>query len=440
MPDRIVELRERMAKTKKEADVLLAGVADRDGRMTSEERETYDRMVADLTAWGETYERLVDSERAQMAGANDPPPTDGDAAGDGDGAGDGTETTHRARPPVVPVDVTQPVGEFRDFGDFVAAALGGSDARIIRYAAATRELSMGIGEEGGILIPEQWAQTIMMVDPETELVRPLATSIPPTDPPDAALSFPTLKQGASGAMGGVTFEWVAEGGDKPETDYDLEGVKTEPQEFAAHVVITDKLLRNSQAAAVFLRRILNMGVGQSVDTTLIKGNGIGKPTGVWLAAAAIEIARNTSSDFKFADVCNMLAAILPESWGRAVWALHQTLLPKVVNLADAAGNSIFIAGDARKKISPSLLGIPIRWTGKTYALGTRGDAALMDFSYYLYRQGAGPFIAASEHVYFLKNKTVVKAFGSCDGQPWLKEPLTLDDGSTQVSPFVILKA
>jgi HK97 family phage major capsid protein len=64
----------------------------------------------------------------------------------------------------------------------------------------------------------------------------------------------------------------------------------------------------------------------------------------------------------------------------------------------------------------------------------------MDFSYYLVRNGAGPFIAASEHVYFLNNKTVVKAFGSIDGQPWLKEPLTLDDGATQVSPFVILKA
>jgi HK97 family phage major capsid protein len=241
-------------------------------------------------------------------------------------------------------------------------------------------------------------------------------------------------------MGGVTFEWVAEGGAKPETDYDLEGVKTEPQEYAAHVVVTDKLLRNSQAAAVFMRRILSMGIGQSVDATLIKGNGVGKPSGVWNSAAAIEVARAGAGAWAFTDVVNMLAALLPESWGRARWALHQTLLPSTVNLADAAGNSIFIAGDARRGISPSLLGLPIRWTGKTYALGTRGDAALMDFSYYLVRNGAGPFIAASEHVYFLNNKTVVKAFGSIDGQPWLKEPLTMDDGATQVSPFVILKA
>lgn len=437
--DRIKELRERMAKTKKEADELLAAVSDRDGKMTSEEREKYDGMVAELDAWGETRERLIESERQAMALANEPPPPDGtDGSNAGDTDGDGKT---RGKPPVEQVDVTQPAGEFRDLGDFTYCVLmNRADPRLVKYMEETRELSMGVGEEGGILIPEQWRESIMMIDPEAELVRPRATGIPATTPPDVALSFPTLKQGAAGAMGGVVFEWVAEGGAKPETDYDLEGVKTEPQEFAAHVVVTDKLLRNSQAAAVFLRRMLNLGIVQSIDTTLIKGNGIGKPMGVWGAAAAMEIVRNTASDFKFADVANMLASLLPESWGRAIWALHQTVLPKAVNLADAAGNSIFIAGDATKKISPSLMGLPIRWTGKTYTLGTRGDAALMDFSYYLYRNGAGPFIAASEHVYFLQNKTVIKAFGSCDGQPWLKEPLTLDDGATQVSPFIILNA
>ena len=73
------------------------------------------------------------------------------------------------------------------------------------------------------------------------------------------------------------------------------------------------------------------------------------------------------------------------------------------------------------------------------ALGSEGDLCLCDFSYYLIKDGSGPYVAASEHVYFKNNKTVIKAFWNVDGQAWMKEPLTLEDGSTQVSPFVFLK-
>lgn len=438
--DRITELRTRMAATKREADALLAAVADRDGQITAEERERYDRMVADLDAWGATLDRLLDMQQREIDAAaraeRDRPPAETPENRAGDAA-----PQNAATPPVEQRDVLEPYRfgdhEFRNFGDFVGACVEG-DPRVRAYQAHLRDLSMGVGAEGGILIPEQWRQAIMQIDGEAELVRPRATRIPATTPPDAKLSFPTLKQGAVGVMGGLAFEWVGEGGDKPETDFDLEGISTEPKEFAAYTTITDKLLRNSQVMATYLRVMLNRGVSHDLDLSLIKGNGVGKPLGAWNSPGAIKVNRAAAGAFGFTDVVNMLAALLPESWTRALWALHQTLLPSAINLADAAGNSIFVAGDATKGISPTLLGVPIRWTGKTYALGTTGDAALMDFSYYLYREGAGPFIAMSEHVYFLQNKSVVKCFGSVDGQGWVKTPLTLDDGVTQVSPFVLL--
>jgi len=65
---------------------------------------------------------------------------------------------------------------------------------------------------------------------------------------------------------------------------------------------------------------------------------------------------------------------------------------------------------------------------------------LADFSYYLIKNGSGPFILASEHKYFTENKTVVKAFYNVDGSPWLRNPITLRDGVTEVSPFVVLEA
>ena len=47
-------------------------------------------------------------------------------------------------------------------------------------------------------------------------------------------------------------------------------------------------------------------------------------------------------------------------------------------------------------------------------------------------------IAASEHVNFLKNQLTWRVVSRLDGQPWLDKAITLQDGATQVSPFVVL--
>lgn len=70
-------------------------------------------------------------------------------------------------------------------------------------------------------------------------------------------------------------------------------------------------------------------------------------------------------------------------------------------------------------------------------LGQPGDVWLADLKHYLIKDGSGPFVAASEHVYFMQNKTVIKAFWNVDGAPWLTQPIQLENGY-QASPFVKL--
>jgi HK97 family phage major capsid protein len=47
-------------------------------------------------------------------------------------------------------------------------------------------------------------------------------------------------------------------------------------------------------------------------------------------------------------------------------------------------------------------------------------------------------VAASEHVNFLKNQMTWRVVERVDGQPWLEKPITLQDSTTQISPFVYL--
>ncbi|GEA17506.1 phage major capsid protein [Moorella sp. E306M] len=300
------------------------------------------------------------------------------------------------------------------------------------------EWRMDEGASGGFAVPTQFRDDMLMLRPEEAIVRPRATVIPAGDPPDGMITIPAFDQGAKGVFGGVEVYWVGEGEEKPETGAGLREVSLQPHEVAAHTVVTDKLLRNWQAASSFISTLLRSAVVAAEDMAFLRGNGVAKPIGVLNGAGTIAVNRAVAGQITSNDVINMLAKLLPESKQRAVWIANQSALPQIATLQDAAGNYIFIKGDATRGIPDTLLGIPIRFTGKTPALGQKGDLILVDFTYYLIKDGSGPFVAASEHVYFKQNKTVIKVFWNVDGKGWVNEPLTLEDGITKVSPYVVL--
>lgn len=411
--DKINELKRKAAAIHKEHMGLLNTIADRDGKMTGEEREQSEKMVADLRSISETVSALEAAEKraADYATNNAPAPTD--------------EPEERTAPTGRPSDPT-----FENFGDFTRAAVNREE----------RVMQMGVGSAGGVLVPDQYATAVLGVEGESEIVGPYATEAMGAGDgaPDAAVEVPTWNQGSNGAFAGAAVVHLAEGGTKTSTEVAFKSVRLEPEELAAYVVLTDKMLRNAPQISTLLEGMLGGALSEQIDVDRISGNGVGKSLGYQNAGCKLTVTRDTASNFKFADVAAMLAAAMPDSWDKLQWVANQTVLPKIIAMADAAGNSIFIAGDVTKGIRPSLLGIPVRFTGRVPVLGTAGDVSLCDFSKYLKRDGSGPFIAKSEHVYFTKNQTVVKIFMNTDGRPWMDAPLTLNDASTQVSPFVLL--
>ena len=335
-----------------------------------------------------------------------------------------------ATEPVRP-SASKPQGDaqgFSSLGEFIAAVRFGDPKGRIRA-----EMRMDTGDSGGYAVPPQFREELLGLTPEEAIVRPRARVIPPGDPPDAPLTIPALDH-SQGIFGGVQVNWIAEGAPKPETSAKLAAVTLEPREVAAHVVVTDKLLRNWQAASAVIRDLLRGAIAAAEDVAFLKGDGTGKPIGVLNAAGAIAVNRAVANQISLADVVAMRAKLLPESVGSAVWVASQSVLPQLVTLKDDAGNYIFIRGDATRGVPDTLLGIPVRWTGRTVPLGSKGDLMLVDFRYYLVKDGSGPFIAASEHVFFRENKTVIKVFWNVDGRGWLAGPLTLEDGVTQASP------
>ncbi len=317
-----------------------------------------------------------------------------------------------------------------------------SDPRLTEY----RQQAMGVGVMGGFAVPTQWNSEIRQLQPQDAVVRPRATVLPPGDPPDAAISFPALDQtGARGVYSGVTVQWIAEGAAKPETTSRLLEVTLTPNEVAAYIPLTDKLLRNSATASVLATTLLRRAIIAAEDVAFLSGNGAGQPLGIINHPATINVVRtgfpSAAPGDNYVDLINMYSQVMKD--GPLVWVYSPTMLTQLMTMTDVNGNLIWTTS-AREGEPNRILGIPAIENERSPVMTAAGVAAnpgdlmLVNLQHYMIKDGSGIFVSASEHVRFLQNQTVIKAFFNVDGQPWLTAPLTLEDGVTQRSPFVQL--
>jgi HK97 family phage major capsid protein len=340
--------------------------------------------------------------------------------------------------------------EFENIGEFMHAVRFRPNDQRLNYVEGigavgddgelSAEMRMDTDGQGGFMVPPQLRQTIMSVPVQDALVRPRANVIEAGTPPDSPIIMPALDQSgnAPGNMfGGMTFSWIGEGDSKPDTSATLRDITLTPHEIAGTTVITDKLLRNWQAASAFLEALMRSAVTAAEDYNFLQGNGAHKPLGVINAGATYFLNRAVSNQISYLDLVGMVARLLMRSGANSpVWSMPQSAFTQIATLQDPLGRYIWQA-NAVNGMAGTLLGYPVRWNNRAPGLGSKGDVILADWSYYLVKDGSGPFVAASEHVLFQQNKTMMKIFWNVDGSPWLTAPIQEENGY-QVSPFVAL--
>jgi HK97 family phage major capsid protein len=403
---KIAELRQALAAKIKEARDFRSTVTKENRSMTEEERSKYTGLMDQAE---NMKTEIVDEVRLQALEMEKP----------------------SADPENVPgMDETG----YRNLGEFV------NDLRFNPGCDKLRELrdmSMKEGVQGGILVPKEWQSTLRKFDPQSAIVRPRATIIPAGEYPDAEVSFPALDQSAEkGVYSGVTVTWTGEGGSMSKSaSPTFREVNLKPHEVSAYIVITDKLLRNSAAASALIETLLRQAMAAAEDVAFLRGNGVAKPTGILGHKANILVNRNTAGTVKYDDLVEMEGK--SRAGGNYIYLANQGIKPKLMTMVDGAGQLIWQTS-ARDGQPNSLLGRSLVYNERNPVLGSKGDLQLLDLSHYMIKDGSGIYLSASEHPLFTSNKTIIKAVWNVDGKPWLTEPLTLEDGETQVSPFVSL--
>lgn len=323
--------------------------------------------------------------------------------------------------------------DFRSLGELISCYRSDPyDPRLKEY----RELAAGTKASGGVFVPPKFSAQLFEITPEEAVVRPRALVIPAEESaPDSSITFPALDQGAGSNMyGGVEVNWIGEGDEKPETNAKFKDLTLTPHEVAAHIIVTDKLLRNAPAVNTIITKLFRGAISAAEDDAFLYGDGVGKPNGAMASPAAITVPRKTANLITYADIVAMIAQA--KLGGALIWAASQSILPQLLTMKDDAGNLIF-QPNISEKMTGTLLGYPIQFKENVPVLGQAGDLVLADMGYYLIKDGSGIFIQASEHPMFKQNKTIVKAFWNVDGKPWVNAPFEMTNGY-KVSPFIKL--
>jgi len=321
--------------------------------------------------------------------------------------------------------------EWRSLGEFVrTVCTNPHDKRLSSREVEGPELrqstqDMANDTQGGYLVPDQFSDQLLTVQPDEAIVRPRATVFGGNE---ADFKIPALQYHGENMYAGAEVTWIGEGAAKPQTDIVFRQITLQPYEVAAHVEVTDKLLRNSNIIEQVVRTQLRGALIDAEEDAFLKGSG-SKPTGIIDADCTFGVTRADNSEVQYADVKSMYARFRGR---RGVWIASREVLPELMAMKDDSDVLIW-QPNARDGSPGNLLGMPVLFSDHSPAMNQTGSLLLCDLSYYLIKDGVGVAIAASPHFKFTNNITVIKAFKTVDGKPWLDNVLPT---SYNTSPFV----
>jgi HK97 family phage major capsid protein len=302
-----------------------------------------------------------------------------------------------------------------------------------------KDLVESVGASGGFLVPVEQGTEVYFIQPPATVVRERATILPMRR---RTLRFPTLDQtgttsGQPHWWGGVLGKWTEETTSKSETEPTFRQTILTAHKLVCYTEAGDELLED---AAVSLEALLASAFQGTInwyeEEAFVNGTGTGQPLGVIGAPATITVNRAGADAIAIGDVINMLESFQGVN---PVWFASQQALSNLMLLNGPAANPSYVfMPSARETMPHTLFGYPLIFNEHCPALGTAGDLILADWSKYLIGDRQSITVDSSKHYRFQNDITAWRAVHRVDGRPWLSAPLTYGDGTTQVSPFVIL--
>lgn len=298
-----------------------------------------------------------------------------------------------------------------------------------------------IPSDGGFLVPTEYSRKIHDVALENEIVLPRALVQPMTT---NAIKIPAMAIGShsSSLMGGFVASFVDELGTISEANPKTRSMELVTKKLVGMIRFSNELVADVPGGIDQIIRLCGRGLGWYRDRAFLKGTGAGQPLGILNASCTIVVSKETGQGqtILYENIVKMMSHLFPGSFQNSTWICHQSTIPALMELSlpiGTAGAHIPVLSETNGQYR--ILSRPVVFTEKTETLGTKGDIMLCDLSQYVIGLRSELRFDTSIHVGFTTDELLARLISRFDGQPLWDSYLTLEDGVTTVSPFVVLE-
>ena len=308
--NKILELREKRAKTWENAKNFLDNRRNENGIVSDEDNAVYEKMETEVVNLGKEIDRLerqaaIDLELSKAV-----------------------DIPIKEKPAIAekPERVGRASNEYKN-----------AFWKLMRDKAnfeVKNSLKIGEKADGGYLAPDEFERTLVEALEEEDIFRNLANVIQ-TSSGDRKIPVVATKGNAS---------WVDEEGAIPESDDSFKQVTLSAYKLATMIKVSEELLNDSAFdLESYIAKEFGRRMGTKEEEAFFVGDGTGKPTGILDGTAGGEIGKTTASStaITFDEIMDLFYSLRSPYRKKATFLMNDSTVKAIRKLKDAQGQYLW---------------------------------------------------------------------------------------------------
>lgn len=394
--NKILELREKRAKSWEAAKAFLDTKRGTDGIVSAEDTATYEKMEADVVALGKEIDRLEKQEALDR------------------------ELSKPLNTPLTGKPILQGMeskggrasAEYQKaFWNAMRTRSGEGLDPVIRNA-----LQIGTDTEGGYLVPDEFERTLIQALDEENIFRKLANVIS-TSSGDRKIPVVASKGTAS---------WIDEEGAIPESDDSFGQVSIGAYKLGTMIKVSEELLNDSvfnlenYIAKEFARRI-----GNKEEDAFFTGDGTGKPTGILAATggAQVGVTAASATAINVDEILDLFYSLKSPYRNKAVFVMNDATIKAIRKLKDGQGQYIW-QPSLQAGTPDTILNRPVYTSAYVPTIAASAKSIIFgDFGYYWVADRQGRVFKRLNELYAATGQVGFVATQRVDGKLILPEAI-----------------
>jgi HK97 family phage major capsid protein len=392
---KILELREKRAKTWDATKAFLDTKRGGDGLLSAEDTATYEKMEADVVALGKEIERLERqvSIDLELSKATSNPITNAPSKGAEEKAGRASAEYRKA------------------FWNAMRTRSGeGLDVNV------RNALQIGTDTEGGYLVPDEFERTLVAALEEENIFRTLANVIT-TASGDRKIPVVASRGTAS---------WVDEEGTIPESDDSFGQVSIGAYKLGTMIKVSEELLNDSVfQLEPYISREFARRIGNKEEEAFFTGDGSGKPTGILATTGGAQLGVTTAgaTAITLDEVLDLFYSLKAPYRNKSVFIMNDSTVKAIRKLKDGQGQYLW-QPSIQAGTPDTILNRPLHTSSYVPAIASGAKTvAFGDFSYYWVADRQGRVFKRLNELYAVTGQVGFVATQRVDGKLILPEAI-----------------